>query len=120
MSDPDHDVHPYIPVLAREIPIERGNRSRRSSLLDVGGTSSINNFASSLQRSVDYLSKSLESGAETLENGSLPPSPLISAATANSNAITNVAAEDLNTVIIDEELWNRTARPSYGTIDERE
>lgn len=120
MSDPDHDVHPYIPVLAREISVERGNRSRRSSLLDVGGTSSINNFASSLQRSVDYLSKSLESGAETLENGSLPPSPLISAATANSNAITNVAAEDLNTVIIDEELWNRTARPSYGSIDERE
>lgn len=35
--------------------------SRRNSLLDAGGAGSINNFASSVQRSVDYLSKSFDS-----------------------------------------------------------
>lgn len=33
---------------------------RRKSILDAGGVSSINNFASSVQRSVNYLSKSFE------------------------------------------------------------
>lgn len=36
-------------------------KSRRSSIFDIGGENSANNFASSIDRSVNYLSKSLDS-----------------------------------------------------------
>lgn len=43
------------------IPITGTRKRRRSSFLDYGGPNSINNFASSLKRSVNYLSSSLGS-----------------------------------------------------------
>ena len=109
MSEIENDVHPYVPSVAREIPAQHGQR--RGSLLDAGGASSIKNFTSSVQRSVDYLSTSLESGkdGEAFENGL--SSPLLTGAEPHN---------DLETVLVDDDVWRRTTRPSYGTIEDAE
>ncbi|VEU21123.1 DEKNAAC102078 [Brettanomyces naardenensis] len=51
----------------QSIPIVR-RQSRRKSFLDYGGENSINNFASSVKRSVDFLSSSLGSATTPSEN----------------------------------------------------
>lgn len=111
MSEFEHEVHPYIPSVAREIPAQQEHGPRRSSLLDAGGASSIKNFASSVQRSVDYLSTSLESGKdrEPFENGL--SSPLLTGEDTQN---------DLETVLVDEDVWRSQGRPSYGTIEDME
>lgn len=55
----DANIQPYT---TEHIPIQgRKSHSRKSSFLDIGGTGSINNFTSSVQRSVNYLSTSFDS-----------------------------------------------------------
>lgn len=117
MSDLENDLQPYLPVDSRGIPIQKNHGSRRSSILDVGGVSSINNFASSLQRSVNYLAKSFDSSNDTdLDQRN----PILTNSSINN---------DLNTVLINDELSNHInhdtdlihsipSNNNYGSVNE--
>lgn len=72
-------------------------KSRKSSFVDIGGVSSMNNFASSIQRSVDYLSKSFDSKvASPILRGRQESIP-----------------DDLDTILIPDE--NATLHSNYGS-----
>lgn len=73
------------------VPVPLTVRSRRSSILDRGGVESLNNFASSVQRSVNYLSTSYDShhkGSPVL--GANVMSPLLGSETSQHYVFKNV------------------------------
>lgn len=63
-SDTHSEIETFSPDVLSAVPIFRG---RRQSFLDIGGVSSINNFASSVERSVNFLSTSLDSSHTGVE-----------------------------------------------------
>ncbi|GMM32432.1 hypothetical protein DAMA08_051770 [Martiniozyma asiatica (nom. inval.)] len=83
MSSPDE---PQEYSIAITHDLQRHSRSRRGSIFDVGGEDSLNNFASSVKRSVNYLSSSYESHHQLSSPGLMP---LIGTSQPNSATLNN-------------------------------
>jgi vesicular inhibitory amino acid transporter len=82
------------------VPIQITSRSRRGSVFDAGGVSSINNFASSVQRSVNYLSTSFDSKHAL--------SPIL------QSMDDTLAESEVDTIIVSEEISDNQ---NYGSIN---